>query len=283
MVSRIIRPIPEGTIQFVRMGDRQWRFEYTRLTEENHQSFCDALDTWHLGDPKTAERDLLVLVADLPEFIDAHHHLAMIQEELDKESDAIHRWETVCGHVLDLLPDDFYFGRDQLPWPVLENRPFLRAYHALGLSFMAMAEYRSAIGVFNDLLDLDSGDHQGARALAIDMHFRLRRPFDVLSVCARFPDDVMGETLYGRVLAWLQIGYLDEATQALGTAHGFLPRIAKELTKKSHRRPKILYPGRVIVGGADEAYYYWQEQGRYWRSTPGAIAFVGTFLASHTA
>ncbi len=31
---------------------------------------------------------------------------------------------------------------------------------------------------------------------------------------------------------------------------------------------------KVTVGGEDEAYYYWQEQGRFWEETEGAKEFL---------
>lgn len=32
------------------------------------------------------------------------------------------------------------------------------------------------------------------------------------------------------------------------------------------------------AGGADQAWYYWQEAGKYWEGVPGAIEFVREWL-----
>jgi len=50
--------------------------------------------------------------------------------------------------------------------------------------------------------------------------------------------------------------------------------VAKELGKVLHTRPRELRPDYVTHGGADQAYYYWTDQGQHWVNTPGAIEFV---------
>lgn len=65
-----------------------------------------------------------------------------------------------------------------------------------------------------------------------------------------------------------------EADEALAEAVQWLPLVARELTKKRHPRPRGLDPRRVTVGGADQAYYYWEDQGQHWKNTPGAISWV---------
>ena len=126
----------------------------------------------------------------------------------------------------------------------------------------------------DDMLVMNPNDNQGVRALVIDCNFSLDRPSDVLAVCDQYPDDGLEQVMYGRALALYQLGRRAEAEKALSEAVEFLPLVAKELVKSRHRKPKGLRPDRVTVGGADQAYWYWIDQGQYWRNTPGAIEFV---------
>lgn len=266
--------LPEGALVLTCLDDHEWTFEYPRLTWDLYEVFHAALDDWRSGDVASAEAVYRQLIQDYPEFIDVHHHLALLLSETDRAEDAFQIWQNVVAAGLNLLPEEFEFGKDLLSWPVLENRPFLRAYHALGLEYLERGEIEKALAIFDDILALNPGDNQGVRALVIDCNFHLKRPQKVLTVCGRYPNDGMEQVLYGRALALYQLGREAEAEEALRTAIGFLPLVAAELVKSRHRRPKDLNPGYVTLGGADQAYYYWLEQGQHWKTTPGALDFV---------
>ena len=110
--------------------------------------------------------------------------------------------------------------------------------------------------------------------MIVECNFYFKDSESVLEVCDKYPDDAMPETLYGRPLAHFQLGKKEEAKEAMKAAIELLPLVAQELVKKSHRKPKCWVPERVTVGGADEAYDYWERSGKYWKETKGAIEFV---------
>ena len=130
---------------------------------------------------------------------------------------------------------------------------------------------------------MNPNDNQGIRALLIDCYFRLGQPARVLTVCGRYRADITEEVLYGRPLALFQLQREDESRSALRKAIGILPLVAMELVKKTHRRPKNLDPGYVTMGGRDQAYLYWQQNGQYWQETPGALEMVASVLQSRPA
>ena len=265
---------PAGSLVVTQVGEREWMFEYPRLEWETLEVLHTAIDEWHMGDVGSAEDRYRQLVGDYPEFIDAHHHLALLLGETGRGEEAFQLWQDVVELGLDCLPGEFEMGRDSLSWLILENRPFLRAYHALGLEYLGRGEVEKALEMVNNILAMNPGDNQGVRALVVDCNFRLDRPADVLAVCDRYPDDGMEQLMYGRALALYQLGRKAEAEEALDQAIEFLPLVAKELGKVLHTRPRELRPGYVTHGGADQAYYYWTDQGQHWVNTPGAIEFV---------
>lgn len=265
---------PEGAIGVAQVGEKEWMFEYPRLNWEVLEEFHDAIEHWRMGDVAFAEEVYRQMIDDYPEFIDAHHHLALLLSQTGRGEEAFRIWQDVVAMGLDCLPKEFEMGRDLLFWSILENRPFLRAYHSLGLEYLERDEIEKALEIFSNILATNPGDNQGVRALVIDCDFRLNRPRDVLAVCEQYPDDGMEQVVYGRALALYQLGQRVKAEEALSEAMEFLPLVAQELVKGRHRKPKDLHPGYVTHGGADQAYYYWIEQGPHWKNTPGALEFV---------
>jgi tetratricopeptide (TPR) repeat protein len=265
---------PEGAIAVTRAGEQEWMFEYPRLSWEILEEFHEAIDAWRVGEFASAEEVYRQLIADYPEFIDACHHLALLLSDTGREAEAFQMWQETVAIGLDCLPEQFEIGRDLLPWYFLENRPFLRAYHGLGLEYLERGEIDEALEISNNMLAMNPNDNQGVRALVIDCNFFLNRPSDVLAVCDQYPGDGLEQVMYGRALALYQLGRRAEAEKALSEAIEFLPLVAKELVKSRHRKPKDLHPDRVTVGGADQAYWYWIDQGQHWKNTPGAIEFV---------
>ena len=271
---------PPGSILLTQREEHEWTFEYPRLSADAHDRLDHAIDAMGGGNVVSAESDLRQLLAQFPEFIDAGHHLAMLLLETGRNTEAFTAWQRAVDIAVGCFPRTFAAGRDALPWYDIDNRPFLRAYHGYGLQLRQQGFMGLALKVFGEILALNPNDNQGVRALVIDGCFHLGRPEDVLDVCKEFDGDSMAETIYGKVLALLQLKSAEEATSALREAIGALPLVAKELTKQRHRRPKSEWPGCVSHEGPDQAYEYWKAQGEHWANTPDAIAFVAQHLSS---
>jgi tetratricopeptide (TPR) repeat protein len=264
----------EKLLAIERAGENMWTFTFPRLTWEVLEEFHEALEYWRAGYLTDAEEEYLWLLEEFPEFIDVHHHLALVLRKTDRKDEAFQVWQETVQMGLDCLPEEFEMGQDTLPWIILENRPFLRAYHGLGLEYLERGKMERALGIFEDILAMNPNDNQGVRALAIDCHFRMEHPEQVLEVCDQYPNDGLEQVIYGRALALLQLGRQAEAEQALTEAVEWLPLVGEELVKKRHRPPPNLNPDYVIHGGADQAYYYWKDQGQHWKNTPGAVELV---------
>ena len=185
-----------------------------------------------------------------------YHHLAMILDSCGKKKEALQLRENAVDIGKRYFFEKFSIGRDHLDWGWLENRPFLRVCHGLGLAYLEKGEVNKALSIFNDLLALNPGDNQGIRALITECGFPLNSPEEVLNVCDKYPEEGLAEILYGRPLALFQLGKREEAEKAMKEAIRLLPLVAKELIKMRHRKPKSAMPGYIKWGGADEAYEY---------------------------
>jgi len=269
---------PPGALLVEPRGEDQWEFVYPRLTMTIYDFFEDALESWRVGDDDYAEQRYRQLLSDYPEFIDVYHHLAMLLDETDRESEAFTLWQHTVQLGLERLPEAVRSGSGELPWLFLDNRPFLRAYHGLALEILERGEVERALEAFLRLLAWNPSDNQGIRSLAVDCYFQLGQPEGVLEICERFPEDGMEGVLYGRPLALIQLGEIERAREALVLAVENLPLIAQELVKKRHRKPKDLRLDRVALWSPEQAYLYWKEQGRYWKQTPGALDLLREML-----
>ena len=139
-----------------------------------------------------------------------------------------------------------------------------------------------ALVLLRELLSLNPNDNQGIRALAIEALFRLGTWEEASEIAGQYPDDVMPETLYGRALAFFMLGRRREATLGLKKAIRYLPQVANELLKTRHRRPKPRRQDAEVVGGSDEAYYYWERSGRSWESERDALEWLRETMRSLT-
>jgi tetratricopeptide (TPR) repeat protein len=271
---------PLDSIRVVPISKTEWTFEYPRLDARAFDMFHEALEDFEAGNLRKAESDLRLLLEGFPEFIDAYHHLAVILVETRRHREARQDWEAAVEIGRSAFPKTFKRGRHKLPWEILDNRPFLRAYHSWGLQLLEEEAVAEALAVFNEILSMNPNDNQGIRALAIDCYLRLGQPNQVLAICKRYQNDTMEEVLYGRPLALFQLRQEREARTALIKAIEILPLVAKELMKKTHRPPKNLNPDYITHGGKDQAYYYWKQNGQHWEKTNGALQFVASVLAN---
>jgi len=266
-----------------KIGPNEWRFEYPPDSEQYDGKLDEAIELMYGEVDEQAEAILRDIIVQCPLYLDAYHHLAILLDEQGEEEEALRLWQQAVQLGESAFPEGFAEGDNRLEWDWLENRPFLRAYEGLALAYLERGDAETAARMFENLLTWNPNDNQGARALAITAYLAMGRPEKVLGVTRRYESDGIVDTLYGRALAHFQLGHREEAEAALQTAIEQYPLVAKELVKGWHKPPKGMKPDRVTVGGADEAYAYWQYVGRYWRETPGALEFVREGLARHQA
>ncbi|MDD2583023.1 MAG: hypothetical protein PHR66_13625 [Desulfuromonadaceae bacterium] len=255
-------------------GNKEWRF--VEIPYETEMKFNDLLDARDLGSvtPAEMERQLRELLHEAPNFIDVYHHLAMLLDQCGKSQEAQLLWQQAVNIGMQCFIEQFSSAGNKLEWGWLENRPFLRSYHSLGLQYMESGNTEMALSVFKTILSLNPGDNQGVRALVVDCCLKLKMYKDVLTVCKDSQDDHMAETIYGRVLALIALKQMPKADKAFRQAVAALPLVAAEIVKARHPRPRNMDEGQYTVGGADQAWYYWKEAGKYWEEVPGAIEFV---------
>ncbi|MBM2832323.1 MAG: hypothetical protein HW414_1375 [Dehalococcoidia bacterium] len=258
-------------LKLSRMAPSEWEFVYPDVYSKVVDDFHAGCESFEEGNLDQAERFFRTVLARMPDHLDAIHHLAMVLSDRGLSNDL---WDQAVRIGRKAFPQDFRLGRDRLEWGWLENRPFLRCLHGLALARYNDGQIEEALRLFQELLSLNPNDNQGVRALAVEALFKLGRFEDALKITKQYPDDAMSETFYGRALALFKLGQRQKANAALQEAIEYLPLVAKELLKVRHRLPKTARPDAVTVGGADEAYYYWEHYGQFWEEDTEALEWL---------
>ncbi len=261
-------------LKLSRMAPHGWEFIYPDIYPNLMDSFHAGCESYGEGNIDRAESIFRTVLGDMPDHLDAIHHLAIVLSKRSLTDEAHDLWAQAVRIGRKAFPKDFEAGKDRLEWGWLENRPFLRCLHGLALARYDSGEIEEALRLFQELLSLNPNDNQGVRVLAVAALFKLGRFEDALEITRQYPDDAMSETLYGKALALFKLGRRRQATLALRKAVKYLPLVRKELLKTKHRLPKTARPGVVTMGGADEAYYYWEHWRSFWEGAPNALEWL---------
>ena len=247
------------------IGEQEWSFVYSPKYDQLMDRFGEGVELWRRGQDKFAEKIYKEVIGEYPEFIDAYHHLGLLYEALDKDELAFENWMKGYQIGRRTLPPGFILGRDLLRWGCLENRPFLRCAHAFGLCFFDRGNLAKSIEIFEFIILVNPNDNQGIRALLVDGYLKIGGYMAALGICDKYQGDFMVNLLYGKPYALFKMGDREKVTSLLREAIRLSPKVARELLKKRHSQPKSLDPGRYTIGGDDEGFYYWEENGILWK------------------
>lgn len=261
----------------VAVDEDEWEFADDLINISTNQELDEAIDRWHEGNPGFAESILKNIISKNPYHIDAYHHLSLIWEELELDLEAYICCREAVRIGLSVIPNEFSWKSSKLHWMYLDNRPFLRAYHTLGLWLEKRQEIDEAITVYKNMLSISPGDNVGIRYLLPKLFLDNGDLFSVIRLCKKYPDDYSPEIMYTYPLALILSGEIEKSKHLLAEAISAFPLVVKELKKKRHPKPKTSYPGTITCGGADQAYEYWRQYGKFWSSSNKAMELIESF------
>lgn len=138
--------------------------------EEMIDPISDSVELKEAGDWEGARRLLhRCLEADL-RCLDAYAHLGNMYFGEGKWQGEVER--ALHTYLAGVQMGDLALGpkfRGVLPWRMIDNRPFLRCLHGLGLALWRLGRTDEARAVFVRMLWLNPMDNQGARFLLADL------------------------------------------------------------------------------------------------------------------
>ncbi len=163
---------------------------------------------------------------------------------------------------------------DGTVWTRFGNRPYLRAIAALGLHFKAQGDATTAERCFQQMMDLNPGDNQGARYFLAPL-LAARGDTAAFEALERaFRGDVESGWPYDRALLRFKTheGPSADAEDALTEGFALNGRIPLFLLGLAPLPERI--PSAVEAGSFDEAIVYAFRAGDEWRGVPGALDWL---------
>lgn len=187
---------------------------------------------WNQDDPKWQAQELAYDALETQDPIEA---LRLVTEALKLDPDcteAQHAMVSIAPMDLDSrirllrevvdkaernMGEDFIRDTTGHFWVTMSTRPYMRAKRSLAEVLAQAGQLEEAIAIFERMLELDPGDHLGARFSLLGLYLAMHQPARADSLLARYPDEerILGTVAWARVLErWLSLGPDDAETQA---------------------------------------------------------------------
>lgn len=255
--------------------EARWHEVFPALSPMLTQNWADDEVAW---EPKTAAAWVGFLHAT-PRALDSLKVLDDIVLALNQLPDAESPWlgAQILGPLLERAWTIFTTvvakrpEGSRLPWGVLANRPALRLLANLVYLRLRGGDRGQAIPLMEELVyRINPDDNHALRSLLTKAYLEEGRYRDVLDLARRYPDDMMVELIYGRVLALYRLGQHDEA--AARAVRRDWPEVYKMLVADNPRPPR-LSPYGIRLGGKDQAWLYRREFLPLWREA-GALDWL---------
>ncbi|MEZ4402849.1 MAG: tetratricopeptide repeat protein [Kofleriaceae bacterium] len=125
------------------------------------QLFDEGMEFWWEGNRRAALTYFRRAIKLDPQHADAHNHLGIARLGARRSKDAeLHFRAAVEGGEQRIERDG-----SQVPWAIVENRPYLRALGNLALALAAQRKWAEALAIHQRILILNPDDNQGVRYL----------------------------------------------------------------------------------------------------------------------
>lgn len=157
-------------------------------------------------------------------------------------------------------------------WGFTETRPFMRCLKGIADSHFFLGRVPEAVGIWEQLLELNPSDNQGVRydLMLVLAGMRIHDEFEKLE--KQFNDDVASATYFNRVLYhFTKNGAGPKAQQALDEAVKANPHVVPLLLQ---RDPKLRIAPAFMLGSEEEAHSYMDKAHHIWWGVPGALDWL---------
>ena len=244
----------------------EWQFVYPPEidNEVTYNQYWEGVELLDYDDCE-AENIFKVLIKLHPYYIDAYVHLSIAFKNQKKLFESFITAEKAYFIGKSCFPKEFKASKHHLPWGCLDNRPFLRACHVLGLEYQDRKEYGNAIELYNEILQYNENDNQGVRCLIFECLLSLK-DFDQAEKLLRKHDDDWGiEFVFGKLVIAIIKNEGKKIDTILENAFKRNKFVLEEIVNTKHiAPPPFRIPGEPLfdagspVGSIQEAYDYWK-------------------------
>ncbi|HEV8131887.1 MAG TPA: hypothetical protein VGQ81_11600 [Acidobacteriota bacterium] len=240
--------------------------------EQAQQLACQAMETEDLNETL----DLLNRALELdPNNTDALAMVATLMASNDKER--IGALAAVVRRAEENLGRSFFEQNQGDFWAIVETRPYMRARATLISLLIRTGFSHDAITHCEEMLQLNSNDNQGIRDTLMGLYLKTDNLQGARDLLDQYPGSFLAVFNWGRVLERFLSGDLEEAKQAVATAHRANRYVRDYLTGRKST-PQLL-PEYYSLGDVSEAQMCATEIGDAWRSHPEAVQWLKSLRA----
>ncbi len=258
---------------------REWICVFPQLTDDAYDRLDDILDAYHDSDGVEKFRaDLICLLRDYPEFVEAADHIALSFYLHGDVKTAAFLWERFVAAVREAFPPEFSPGTDLLPWEVEDNHPVLQLMQYLALARLDTHDYAGSLSLLEEVAVLDPDRSLELQALYGMLYIAIGRHAEVHDLYARVNLRVSPEVAYSRALAWLQMGEKEKGIKALADAVDVFPLVAEELSEPSAALNTARTGSTPIPGERLEALMFRDKYHEIWDAVPDAVTALQSVL-----
>lgn len=125
----------------------------------------EGIDLMDAGDWKGAIKHMKGLLKQDNRCLDGYAHLGNWYFERDEPQDLNMAMDFYKTGVAIGMKSIGSKSDDVFPWGLVDNRPFMRCLHGLGLCFYRQKKPHEALMIFSKMIWLNPGDNQGTRFL----------------------------------------------------------------------------------------------------------------------
>ncbi|KPF42988.1 hypothetical protein IP87_21390 [beta proteobacterium AAP121] len=214
-------------------------------------------------------KSLQKLIAEEPDFTDAHAHLAYAWIEQGKPKKALDASLAGLAAANRHIPEGF---AGQLPWGLLENRPYLRTLHGALLAAVRLGRHKDAVAFAERMLTLNPTDNQGVRYL---LGSELLRAGRVEAAQAAMEPEAANYPPYEYELGLLHLMNRQWVSAATALRRGFLanPYFAEALCGTIDPQPLPIWHSSNLEEPAN-AHGYVNAYGALWEQRISFLAFL---------
>lgn len=156
-------------------------------------------------------------------------------------------------------------------WLMIETRPYMRAKAELASIQHVLGDTSSAIETYEEMLELNPGDNQGARYVLLTLYLETEQYEAAQELLETYDDERSAEFYFNDVLLhFFRDGFTSKTKSLLKKADEQNPNVKDYLTGKK-AVPKEM-PAYIGIGDENEAIAYVQGNGHLWEKAGSLLA-----------
>ncbi len=203
-----------------------------------------------------------------PDCADAYVSLAELEHDKERRLD-LYRQGTEAGRR-DLGEEIFSTEKGKF-YGFLKTRPFMRTYEGYGNTLWDLGREEEAVGIFEELLELNPDDNQGNRYKLLTLYINNKNYDSALNLISLY-DENSAHWLYSKAFIFLKkYGLAPQSKKALQDAFEsniYVPAIIAEAVKPA-KNVQYITPGEI-----DEATAYLLSNVKIWADEPLFLEYL---------